>query len=119
MKTKTSTRKEIILKVDKNLFSIVAQSQQLDMKEVFSHPREAISHCLSTADGCLRKTNKASLSKYLEQLYVPEESLPKNVATIIDAMSSVQRIKSAQKAFADISKLTFNRMMLKATSLNE
>ena len=119
MKTKTSTRKEIILKVGKNLFSIVAQSGQLEMKEVFGHPRGPILYCLSTVDGCLRKTNKASLSKYLEQLSVLAESLPKIVATIIAAMSSVQRIKSAHKTFGDISKLTFNRMMLKATSLNE
>ena len=51
---KTSTRKKIILKADKNLFSImtiVAQSQQLDMKEVFSHPLGPIPWSLSTADG--------------------------------------------------------------------
>ena len=100
LKTKTSTGKEIILKADKNLFSImtiVAQSQQLDMKEMFSHPLGPIQWSLSTADGCSRKTNMAILSKYLEQLSVPAESLPDNVATTIDAISSVQRIKGAQK----------------------
>ena len=53
-KMKTSTGKKIILKADKNLFSImtiVAQSQQLDMKEVFSHPLGPIPWSLSTADG--------------------------------------------------------------------
>ena len=51
---KTSTGKKIILKADKNLFSIttiVAQSRQLDMKEVFSHPLGPIPWSLSTADG--------------------------------------------------------------------
>ena len=82
--------------------TIVAQSQQLDMKEVFSHPLRPIPWSLSTADGWLRKTNKASLSKYLEQLSLPAESLHDNVATIVDAMSIVQRIKGAQKIFGDI-----------------
>ena len=65
VETKTSTGKEIILKVDKNLFSImtiVAQSQQLNMKKVFSHPLGPIPWSLLTADGCQRKTNKASFS---------------------------------------------------------
>ena len=56
VKTKTSTGKEIILKADKNSFSImtiVAQSRQLDMKELFSHPLGPIPWSLSTADGCL------------------------------------------------------------------
>ena len=53
--------------------TIVAQSQQLDMKEVFSHLLGSVSWSLSFANGCLRKTNKASLSKYLEQLSVPAE----------------------------------------------
>ena len=84
--------------------TIVAQSQQLDMKEVFSHPLRPIPWSLSTADGWLRKTNKASLSNYLEQLSLPAESLHDNVATIVDAMSIVQRIKGAQKIFGDIAK---------------
>ena len=42
-KNPTSMGKEIILKADKNLFSImttVAQSRQLDMKEILSHALE-------------------------------------------------------------------------------
>ena len=49
VKTKTSTGKEIILKADKNFFSfmtIVAQSRQLDMKEVFSYALGPIIHGL-------------------------------------------------------------------------
>ena len=38
------------------------------------------------------------------------------MATIIDTMSIVQRIKGAQKTFGDIAKLTFNTMMAEATS---
>ena len=67
------------------------------MKEVFSHPLAPVPLSLSTADGCLSETNKASLSKYLQQISVPAESLPNNVATIIDAMSIVQRIKGGRK----------------------
>ena len=106
---KTSAGKEIILKADKDLCSIitiVGQSRQLDMKEVFIHPFQPIQWSLSLADDCLRNTNKASLSKYLEQLSVPAESLPVNVVTIIDSMSIVRQIKGAKKTFGDIAKLT-------------
>ena len=58
----------------------------------------------------------ASLSKYLEQLSIPAEILPDNVATIIYAISIVQRIKGAQKTFCNIAQLTFNKMMAEATS---
>ena len=77
---------------------------------MFSHPLGPIPWSLSTANDYLRKTNKASLSKYLEQL--PAESLPDNKATI-DAISIVQRIKDAQKTLCDIAKLTFSTMMAK------
>ena len=56
------------------------------MKVVFTHPLGPIPWSLSTANGCLRKMNKPSLSKYLEQLSVPTEGLPDNVATIIDVL---------------------------------
>ena len=52
VKAKTSTGKEIILKADKNLFyimTIVAQSQQLGMKGVFSNPLGKVPWSLSTA----------------------------------------------------------------------
>ena len=115
---KNSTRKEIILKAE-NLFSIMTiavQSRQLDLKEVFSHSLGPIPWSLTTADRCLRKTNEATLSKYLEQkVSVSAESLPNNVATIIDTMSIVQQIKGAQKTFGDIAKLTINTMMVEAT----
>ena len=96
--------------------TIVAQSRQLDMKEVFIHPLGPIQWSLSLADDCFRNTNKASLSKYLDQLSVPAESLPDNVVTIIDSVSIVQRIKGAKKTFGDIAKLTFNTIMAEATS---
>ena len=64
----------------------------------------------------MRKTNKVSLSKYLKELSVPAESLPDNVATIIDTVNIVQRIKGAQKTFGNIGKLTFNTMMAGVTA---
>ena len=66
--TKTSTEKEIVLKADLIFCYGIVQSRLLDMKEVFSHPLGPIPWSISTANGCLRKTYEASLSKYLEQL---------------------------------------------------
>ena len=66
VKSKTSTEKEIELKADKNLFSlmtIVAQTRQLDMKKVFCHPFGPVPWALSTSSGSMQKTSKAVLSQ--------------------------------------------------------
>ena len=63
------TAKEIILKADRNLFTqmiLIAENRKLQMREVLSHPLGPLPWALSTADGLLRKTNKAALAKELQ-----------------------------------------------------
>ena len=106
--------KEIILKADKNLFSmmtIISQSRDLDMKEVLSHPLGPIPWSLASNDGTLRKTNKAILSNTIGKLSPPAEDTPNNSACIIDAMNLVQKIKGKHKTFKEVAETLFTRIM--------
>ena len=58
--------KDIILKADRKLFGhmlIIAQTRQLDMKEVLSHPLAPITWALAIGETSLRKPDKAKLIK--------------------------------------------------------
>lgn len=69
VRVKRKTSKEIILKADRNLFAqmiLIAENRKLQMREVLSHPLGPLPWALSTADGLLRKTNKAALAKELQ-----------------------------------------------------
>ena len=71
--TTTFSEKEIQLKGDKNLFAVmtvIAQSRNVNMREVFSHPLGQV----STSDGLMRTTNKSALSQTLERLSSTEDT---------------------------------------------
>ena len=113
-----SKGKEVILKADRNLFSmmaIIAQTWQLDMREVLAHSLGPIPWALATSSGSLRKTNKAALST-TEKLSVPVEAIPLDSACIIDAMSIIQKGRFNQKTFADVAEVLFQRMLLESQS---
>ncbi|KAI0215013.1 hypothetical protein LSAT2_032961, partial [Lamellibrachia satsuma] len=59
-----SNGRAIILKADRSLFGhiiVMAQGSNLEMTDILSHPLGPLTWALSTPDGLLRKTNKASL----------------------------------------------------------
>ena len=59
---------EVILKADRRLFAqmiVIAESRNLQMKEVLSHPPGPLLWSLATPDVLMRKPNKASLAKAL------------------------------------------------------
>ena len=90
--------KTIILKTDRSLFGrivVIAQSRNLEMKEVFCHPLGPLPWSLSTPDGRPRKTAKVVLAKQLQKLKTPADGLPDNCnsATVTDRMSLVQKVK--------------------------
>jgi len=56
MKVSRGTAKEVILKADRALFAqmiIIAETRQLKMKEVLSHPLGPLPWALASADGSL------------------------------------------------------------------
>jgi len=80
----------------------MAQGRNLKMEEILSHPLGPLPWGLSTPDGLLRKTNKASLVTFLQSNVALVEKLPDNFATVIDRMSLVQKVKGEQVAFGDV-----------------
>eukprot|EP00794_Sanderia_malayensis_P020731 gene20733-22764_t len=113
-KSVTVKGKEIMLKIDRHLFgkmAIIAQTRQLNMKDVLTHPLGPVPWALATSEGFLRKTNKASLANELEKLSLPTEVLPFSSASIIDAMSIVQKTKGCHKTFSDVSDAIFRKVL--------
>ncbi len=100
-----SSGRMIILKADRTLFGriiVMAQGRSLKMEDILSHPLGPLPWALSTSDGLLRKTNKASLATHLQKgMAVAEEHL-ENCASIVDGMNLVQRVKGDQATFGDI-----------------
>jgi len=72
------------------------------MREVLSHPLGPLPWSLSTPDGLLRKTNKASLAKELQKNVQTADAIPQPSACVINGMALVQRLKDDQKSFAAI-----------------
>ena len=58
---------------------IIAQSRQLHMKDMLSHPLGPSLWALVNGDGSLWKTNKAILARELEKLASPAEKIPEQL----------------------------------------
>ena len=66
------------------------------------HPLGPLPWALSTADGSLRKTNKAALANELQQSVPFADVIPQPSASMVDAMALVQRLKGDHKTFAEV-----------------
>jgi len=97
--------RSIILKADRSLFRriiVIAQERSLQIDTILLHPLGPLPWALSTPDGLLRKTNKASLASLLQKNVHFSEEVPVNSAAVIDGMSLVQRLKGDQLTFGDV-----------------
>ena len=100
-----SSGRVIILKADRSLFGriiVMAQGRNLKMEDILSHPLGPLPWALSTHDGLLRKTNKATLATTLQKNVAVAEQLPGNSASVVDGMNLVQRVKGDQATFGDV-----------------
>ena len=100
-----SKGRAIILKADRSLFGrivVMAQARSLRMEDILCHPLGPLPWALSTPEGLLRKTNKASLATMLQRNVTTLEQLPENCASVVDGMGLVQRVKGDQATFGDI-----------------
>lgn len=98
---------DVVLKADRNLFShmiLVAESRNVNMKDVLSHPLGPLPWALANTDGTLRKTNKAALARELEKNVSPAEHIPTPSACIIDGMSLIQKMNGDNRTFAQVAK---------------
>ncbi len=97
--------KEVVLKAERNLFGqmvLVAESRKLQVSDVLAHPLGPLPWALANGDGSLRKTNKAALARELEKNVSPAGVIPDPLATIIDGMSLVQKLKGNDKTFSQL-----------------
>ena len=106
-----SSGRVIILKADRSLFGriiVMAQGHNLRMEDILSHPLGPLPWALSTPDGLLRKTDKASLAATLQKGIAAVDHLPQNTASVVDGMNLVQRIKGDQATFGDVAATVFS-----------
>ena len=88
------------------------------MRGVLSHRLGPLPRALSTADGSLRKPNKAALAKELQKSVPFADVIPQPSACMIDAMAFVQRLKGYHKAFAEVA-LSLLCLVLHEGSISE
>eukprot|EP00058_Branchiostoma_floridae_P017868 XP_002603357.1 hypothetical protein BRAFLDRAFT_80350 [Branchiostoma floridae] len=110
--TKTSAKgktKEVILQADRNLFRhiiLVAESRQISMKDVLTHPLGPLPWSLANADGTLHKTNKAALARELESRVPPAEDIPGPSTCLIDGMTILQKLNGNNMTFSGLANAT-------------
>ena len=98
------------MKADRSLFGriiVMAERRNLKMDDILSHPLGPLPWALSTPDGLLRKTNKASLASNLQKNVAVSDELQANSASVVDEMNLVQRIKGDQATFGDVASSVF------------
>ena len=89
------------------------------MREVLSHPLGPLPWALSTADGSLRKTNKAALAKELQKSVPFADVIPQPSACMIDAMALVQRLEGNHKTFAEVAESLLCLVLQRDLTLRE
>ena len=94
---------------------IIAQSRDLDMKEVLAYPLGPLLWSLAKADGALRKTSKPALAKVLQKNVPSAEVLPQHSACLIDGMALVQRLKGNHKTFGDLADYAFSVALMEGS----
>ena len=87
---------------------VMAQGHSLKMEDILSHPLGPHPWVLSTPDGLLRKTDKASLAAILQKGVAVTDQFPQNSVSLIDGMNLVQGIKGDQATFGDIAATVFS-----------
>ena len=81
------------------------------MRHVFSHPLGPFPWSLANVDGSMRKTNKDVLAKQLEQHVSPEDVTHQPSATLVDAMSVIQKLHGDNHTFEELSDCIFSQML--------
>ena len=97
--------REVMLKADRDLFArllVVAQTRDMDLREVFRYSLGPIPWSLASADGSLCKTNKAKLLESLVKRVEPAEDVTPTAALIVDGMAVLQAMKEIPATFEEL-----------------
>ena len=105
----------VILRANRDLFArllVIAQSRQMDLRHLLTHELGLFPWSLATSDGSLAKTNKAALSKLLEDGVEGLTSLPPDTTcVIIDAMAMLQMVARIPDRFSDLAEMLLTEML--------
>ena len=103
-----------MLTADIHLFGhmiVVAQSREIDMKQVLSHLLGPIPWALANGDGSLRKTDKAKFMNDTAQNFPVAKTLPDQSVCIVDAMSIIQKLEGNGKTSQDLAKAELKKVI--------
>ena len=108
--------RNLILRADRNLFArllVIGQSRQMDLRELLKHELGLFPRSLASVDGSMAKTNKAALSKLLEDGVQCLTNIPLNTTAItIDAMAMLQMITRVPDRFADLAEMPLTEILV-------
>ncbi|CAC5401974.1 unnamed protein product [Mytilus coruscus] len=93
------------LKADRNLFGrllVIAQTRQLDMREVLQFELGPLPWSLANVDGTPVKTNKSVLAGLLEKGVEQMQAIPEESMWIFDGMAVIQSITRIPSTFSDL-----------------
>ena len=71
--------------------TIIQQTRQLDLKEVFCYPLGPVPWSIVTSSGDMVKTSKSALMAELEKGATVVEQVPRPCAVVIDGMATVRK----------------------------
>ena len=114
----TAGDRNFIIRAERNLFArllVIEQSCQMDLKDLLSHELGPLPWSLASSDGSLAKTNKAILSKLLENGVECLPTLPDlTTAVIIDAMAMLQTLVRIPNRFSKLVDMVMTRILIEA-----
>ena len=85
----------------------------MDLRELLKHELGLFPRSLASVDGSMAKTNKAALSKLLEDGVQCLTSIPLNTTAItIDAMAMLQMITRVPDRFADLAEMPLTEILV-------
>ena len=116
VKVSSKSGADATLKSNRNLFArmlLLAQSREIDMKEVLSFCLGPFPLSLSTEMGLLHKTPKSKLMGLLESSTVDPcvESVPEGNALIIDGMAIIQAMTKLPATFGELADQILERIV--------
>ena len=108
--------KEVMLKADRDLFArllVVAQTREMDLREVFKYSLGPLPWSLASTDGSLCKTVKSKLLESLSEGVEPAEDVPPTTALIVDGMAILQSMKEIPATFEELATAVFDSVVPK------
>ena len=101
---------EGVLHADHHLmarFLVVAQTRQMDLRQVLSYELGPIPRSIATVHGTFVKTSKSTLLSLLEKNVPPAEVIPDGAAWMVDAMATPQSLSRVPPTFAGLTATVF------------